>query len=119
MSKAVIQSVESLVLRVFTRFYNSVGKRARATLPMIVCAGLFCYFSIHFAGGDHGLEARDRLKLRVAQLETSLEEISRERSYYEGRIQMVNAGSVSPDLADELARKFLQYAHPDDLVLFE
>lgn len=86
---------------------------------MIVCAGLFCYFSIHFAGGDHGLEARDRLQLRVAQLETTLEEITRERAYYEGRIKMVHAGSVSPDLADELARKSLQYAHPDDIVLFE
>lgn len=85
----------------------------------MVCAGLFCYFSIHFAGGDHGLEARDRVKLRVAQLETTLEELTRERQYYERRINLVASGRVSPDLADELARTSLQYAHPDEIVIFE
>lgn len=106
-------------MRLFTRYYNLIGKRARATLPVAVCAGLFCYFSIHFAGGDHGLEARDRLHLRVAQLEASLEEISRERAIYERRINLVSSGRVSRDLADELARKSLQYAHPQEIVIFE
>lgn len=106
-------------MRLLTRYYNSIGKRARATLPVAVCAGLFCYFSIHFAGGDHGLEARDRLQLRVAQLEISLEDLERERRYYERRIALVEAGHVSRDLADELARKSLQYAHPEEIVIFE
>ena len=74
---------------------------------------------VHFAGGDHGLEARDKLNLRVIQLETKLAKLTFERKFYEHRIALLEKGNVSADIADELARKNLQYAHPQDLILFE
>ncbi len=103
----------------FTLTITDLSKRARACLPMVICIGFFCYFMVHFAGGDHGLEARDRLTLRVSQLETKLGKLIFEREFYERRIILLEKGKVSLDMADELARKNLQYAHSDDLVLFE
>ena len=103
----------------FTLTIKDLSKRARAYLPMVICIGFFCYFMIHFAGGDHGLEARDKLNLRVIQLETKLAKLTFERKFYEHRIALLEKGNVSADIADELARKNLQYAHPQDLILFE
>ena len=106
-------------MRMFTLTIKDLSKRARAYLPMAVCIGFFCYFMLHVAGGDHGLEARDRLSLRVSQLETKLATLANERKFYEHRIALLEKGKVSADMADELARKNLQYAHSEDLVLFE
>ena len=106
-------------MRMFTLTVKDIGKRARAYLPMVICIGFFCYFMLHVAGGDHGLEARDQLSLRVSQLETTLATLTNERKFYEHRIVLLEKGKVSADMADELARKNLQYAHPEDLILFE
>lgn len=102
-----------------SRAFNIIGKRVRAFLPIAVCTGLFCYFLIHFAGGEHGLEARDRLGLRVAALQTELNELNRERRSIEQKLALLENPARNADLIDELARKSLQYARPDDLVIFD
>ena len=96
-----------------------LSKRARAVMPIMVCIGLFCYFSANFAGGDHGLEARDQLKLRVVELRHELQEMKKQRQHYQHRLTLLEKSPPSQDLKDEIARKQLQYAHPDDLVLFD
>ncbi len=102
----------SLVLKEFS-------KRARAFMPFLVCLGLFCYFSVHFSSGDHGLEARDQLQLRVSRLQTDLAALQQKRKHYQQRLTLLEKPSTQSDLKDELARQRLQYAHPDDLILFE
>jgi len=108
-----------LVLRIFALTLKDFGKRVRAFLPVAVCLGLFFYFGVHFTGGEHGLEARDRLGIRVEKLQKQQALLAEERAFYEKRIMLLEQGKTSYDLADELAREQLQYANPDDLVLFE
>lgn len=45
--------------------------------------------------------------------------MKKQRRQYEKRIAALQTGHARHDLVDELARKHLQYAHPNDLVLFE
>lgn len=106
-------------MRVFTQTYKEFSKRVRSLLPMVIGIGLFCYFSFNFSGGEYGLEARDRLGLHVSDLKTSLNQVTHEREFYEHRISLIQSATVSEDLTDELARKTLQYAAPDEMVLFE
>lgn len=95
------------------------SKRARPFMPLCVCAALFCYFSVHFAGGEHGLEARDQLQLRVASLQTELSHLKRDRQMIEKRITLISRPEVHEDFIDEQARATLHYIHEDDLVVFE
>lgn len=98
---------------------NALSKRAWTYVPLAVSLMLFGYFSIHFTSGDHGLEARDRLTHRVQELNQSLSALQRQRKFHEQHLALLQNERPSTDLADELARKTLQYAHPDDFVLFE
>ncbi len=87
--------------------------------PVVLCAALFCYFSLHFAGGKYGLESHERLEQKVSSLKISLEELSAKRKIYENRIDLIASNRAKKDLVDELARTALQYADPNDLVLFD
>jgi len=106
-------------LRVFTRVYINLSKRARALFPLILCAALFCYFSLHFAGGKYGLESHERLEIKVASLKATLNDLSLEKEILQKRIELVGVNRAKRDMVDELARKSLQYAAPQDLVLFD
>lgn len=106
-------------MRVFTRVYINLSKRARALFPLVLCAALFCYFSLHFAGGKYGLESHERLEIKVANLKATLNDLSIERDTLQKRIELISVNRAKRDMVDELARKSLQYAAPDDLVLFD
>lgn len=103
----------------FTGVYIKISKRARGLIPALLCAALFCYFSLHFAGGKYGLESQEVLQLRVQTLKSSLNELSSQRAAYQNRLDQVAPHRAKKDLVDELARKSLQYANPQDLVLFD
>lgn len=103
----------------FTRVYINLSKRARALFPLVLCAALFCYFSLHFAGGKYGLESHERLEIKVASLKATLKDLSLEKETLQKRIELVGVNRAKRDMVDELARKSLQYAAPQDLVLFD
>lgn len=103
----------------FTRVYINLSKRARALFPLVLCAALFCYFSLHFAGGKYGLESHERLEIKVASLKATLKDLSLEKEILQKRIELVGINRAKRDMVDELARKSLQYAAPQDLVLFD
>ncbi len=103
----------------FTRVYIKISKGERALFPVVLCAALFCYFSLHFAGGKYGLESHERLEQKVSSLKISLKELSSTRKIYENRIDLIASNRAKKDLVDELARTSLQYADPKDLVLFD
>ena len=106
-------------MRVFTRVYINLSKRARALFPLCICAALFCYFALHFAGGKHGLESHERLVIKVAELKANLKDLTTEKVRFQKRIDLVGVNRAKKDMVDELARKSLQYAAPDELVLFD
>ena len=98
---------------------NNLGKYAKSYLPLMLSLVLFAYFAIHFTTGNHGLEARDHVMTRVEAHKATLAALKSERKIYEKRIALLQKERISPDLADELARKTLQYANPDEFVLFD
>jgi cell division protein FtsB len=104
---------------VFTRVYINLSKRARALFPFVLCAALFCYFSLHFTGGKYGLESHERLEIKVASLKATLKDLSHKKETLQKRIELVGINRAKRDMVDELARKSLQYAAPQDLVLFD
>ncbi len=85
----------------------------------MICIGLFCYFSLHYSGGDHGLEARDTVRVKVSTLQSELNQLKQQKLFYEKRIDLINNSKADSDLLDELARSTLEYAKQSELVLFE
>lgn len=62
-----------------------------------------------FAWGDYSRELRDRrAELRVVQAE---------RARVANRVKLLDPRHVDPDMADELIRKELNVAHPDEVVV--
>ena len=85
-------------------------------LPIIGAATLF-YFGYHSIQGDKGLLSYLRLKQEVRKAEISLSEIRGQRETLENRVRLLQPGSLDLDMLEEQARRVLNLAHPDDLVV--
>ena len=79
-------------------------------------AALIGYFAFHAYHGNHGIVAKRAFELEAAQLERERNELRAEREGWERRIALLKPESLDPDLVDELARRDLFFAHPNDLV---
>jgi len=91
-------------------------KLRNAVLPAIA-ACLVVYFLYHLVQGDRGLLAQHRLTDRVAEAETTLDELEARREALEQRVALLGKDRIDRDALDEQARRMLNYGHPLDLVL--
>ncbi len=82
-----------------------------------VAALLVGYFAFHAYHGNHGIVASRAFEQEAAQLERERNEIRAEREGWERRIALLKPESLDPDQVDELARRDLFFAHPNDLVV--
>ena len=97
---------------------RDLQRRAKqVALPMLgAClAGYFVYHAIH---GDRGIIAWLQLnqQLKVAQHE--LDQTTSERQAMEQRVALLSNSSLDLDMLEERARVMLNFAHPDDLIIF-
>ena len=85
-------------------------------VPAITTAFL-SYFGYHAFHGDYGIYAKYRLEERVAARQVELDRVSAERIQLERRVEMLNDGSLERDMLDEHARRSLNLALPDEIVI--
>ena len=98
---------------------NSLMKRkARAVLSTGLWAVLMAYFGYHAVQGEHGLLARNALSAQVAEARTTLADLQAERQRLEAAVGLMAPDAVDRDMLDERARAMLNYAHPNDVVIF-
>ena len=67
--------------------------------------------------GDRGIVARREHKVRIAQLNRKIDEISIERAGYERRVHAFLREEIDRDLLDERSRVILNLAHSNDVVI--
>jgi cell division protein FtsB len=98
-----------------------VRRRARRILIplMLYCisAGVVAYFWHHAHTGAHGLEAKQRFKIRAFEIGRELEAARAEHAEWERRIALLRSDQIDRDLLEERARVMLGKVHRNDLVI--
>jgi len=96
-----------------TRF----GSFLKGLALYFVAALLVGYFGYHAYHGNHGIVASRAFEQEAMQLERERNALRATREGWERRIALLKPESLDPDLVDELARRDLFFAHPNDLVV--
>lgn len=76
------------------------------------------YFAFHAFHGEYGLEARKSLASRTTALKERLEDVREERKAFEHKVALLKDGTLERDMLDEHARRALNMARPDELVIY-
>ena len=95
-------------------------RKTRNTGALIVPAlatVFLSYFGYHAFEGDYGIYSKYRLEERVSALKVELETVKAERIRLERRVKRMHDGSLERDIVDELARRALNLAKPDEVVI--
>jgi len=88
----------------------------RLIVPAISAAFL-AYFGFHAYHGEFGIYAKYRYEEREVALAKDLARVRDERIGFERRATMLHDGSLERDMLDEQARRALNVARPDELVI--
>ena len=95
-------------------------KKKRNTGALIVpaiAAVFLSYFGFHAFHGEYGIYSKYRLEERVAGLEANLARVTAERTHLEQRVQLLHDGTLEKDMLDEHARRSLNLALPDEIII--
>ena len=95
-------------------------KRSKVKPLLAPAASLIAlaYFAYHAVEGQYGLSALARIEAREAQLAAELVALRAGREALDGRVALLRPESLDPDMIDERARQALNFAHPEDIVVF-
>ena len=96
---------------------HRVPRAVKTLLSPLLALGLTGYFVFHAFHGDHGVLAHQRLERQVETLSKELELVRSERETIERRVSLLRSQSLDPDMLEERARRTLNYAHPNDLII--
>lgn len=93
-----------------TRFFGAL------VIPAI-CAAATAYFGYYTICGTRGLLALTDTRARLAVAREELASVADERKRLEHRIQLLQPGSVDPDLVQEIARAQLLGSTPGEIAV--
>jgi cell division protein FtsB len=99
-------------------FRRDIKRRlAQVAWPMLG-ACLAGYFVYHAVQGDRGIVAWMQLNQQIRVAQSELAKTDTERQEMEQRVALLSNSSLDLDMLEERARVMLNFAHPDDLVIF-
>ena len=90
---------------------------AQVAWPMLG-ACLAGYFVYHAVQGDRGILAWMQVNQQIKVAEAQLTKSGDEREAVEQRVALLSNSSLDLDMLEERAQVMLNFAHPDDLVIF-
>jgi cell division protein FtsB len=89
----------------------------RHTWVLLFGVSLALYFSYHAVSGSRGLLTWRELGQDLEAARQDLARIRADRQALEHRVERLRPGSLDPDLLDELVRRQLSFAAPDDVII--
>jgi cell division protein FtsB len=94
-----------------------LGRFFRGLALHAVAASLIGYFAMQAFHGNYGLEARKGYEEDITRLTSERDELQDERKELERRVALLRPESIDPDMVEELARRDLGFAGPNDLLM--
>ncbi len=79
--------------------------------------GIIAVFAGYALFGANGVLAWGDYSQRLAAHEIELAKLTKERDILRHRVDLVNPKQADPDMADELIRKDLGLARPDEVII--
>jgi len=98
----------------FGQLLGKVLRRVSVPALGLAVVGYFAYYAVH---GDRGLVAMKRLKVEIAQAEQTLAEVQATRERMDQRARLLRSDHLDPDMLEERARKMLNVARPQDVII--
>jgi cell division protein FtsB len=89
----------------------------RHSWVLLFGVSLALYFSYHAVSGSRGLLTWRELGQDLEAARHDLARIRADRQALEHRVERLRPGSLDPDLLDELVRRQLSFAAPDDVII--
>jgi cell division protein FtsB len=97
---------------------REIRRRLRQVALPLLGACLSAYFVFHAIHGDRGILAWLRLNQELKAAAAEATQAADDRAAMERRVTLLSNTSLDLDILEERARVMLNYAHPDDLVIF-
>lgn len=94
-----------------------LGRILQGLALHVLAALVIGYFAFQGYHGNYGLLAQRKFEQEVADLTLERDSLRAERAHWEQRVNLLRKDRLDPDLVDELARRDLGFALPNDLVL--
>lgn len=94
------------------------SRRHGALIVPAIAVVFISYFGYHAFHGDYGIHAAKKLADRAEALRVELAEVRAERADMERRLAMLRDGTIERDMLDEHARRALNVAREDEVVIY-
>ncbi len=91
-------------------------KTGRLIVPA-VAAVVLSYFGYHVYHGEFGIDSKAELRERAVALQAELDKVRGQRAALENRVRMLRDGTIDKDMLDEQARRALNVAQPDEVIV--
>lgn len=93
---------------------RNTGRLIVPTIALLVMS----YFGFHAYRGEYGINAKKRLEVRTEVLKVELAGLRKKRGALEERLRLVKDGTLEKDMLDEQARRSLNFAPENEMVIF-
>jgi cell division protein FtsB len=91
--------------------------RFRPYLPTAFLCLMILYFGVQALTGERGLLNEEKRERTLAQRQSELATLTRQRGELEQRVRLLSSDHLSADLLEERARVLLGFADPRDFIL--
>ena len=88
----------------------------RAALPAMALT-VMAFFGAYAVLGANGVLALGDYKRQLVKRERDYAAIDTQRMMLKNRVALLDPRHANPDMVDELVRKELNVAHPDDMIV--
>ena len=88
----------------------------RAALPAAALTGM-AFFGLYAVLGPNGVRARGDYKRPMVKREHDYASLDQRRTMLRNRVALLDPRHANPDMVDELVRKELNVAHPDEVIV--
>ncbi len=95
---------------------SAVTALKRAMLPATLLTGMALLIAYAVLGPSGVLALRD-YRQQIAQRERAFQALDARRQVLANRVALLDPRHANPDMVDELVRKELNVAHPDEVIV--
>ncbi len=99
------------------RGFQARFRSSLRSFPSLLGMFAVVYFGYHAIHGDNGFLAILSLEEQIDRAEADLEAVLAEERRLQNHVTLLNPPGIDRDMLDEQARRMLNLAHPDELVI--
>jgi len=98
---------------------REMRRRAKVLVAPVFGLAVTGYFAYHLIEGERGLRAWVQVTQELRLAKQTLSAVAADRAALEHRVSHMRPDHVDPDLLDSQARRTLDVASPDEIVIIE